>query len=359
DRLEVALLQEAREAGEPRRRRPGLDGADQVALDHVGSQLEDHAPVRAIETGPPPARLAGLTGLLKKGDLEAIRPHLLALASDRDARVRAMAVESLLKLTGNDVFEAMLDRLAGDDKPEIRNVAGKFLQKFIVSAPADMRPQILGRLLLAGDPELQGTLLKALFGTGSTEALLLEILTFCKTILGVQHQTVMTALKGIGDALVDASLPLLANHDADIRVQALLLLERFAQPRTVPAITKLLADPDFWVRIMACEALGRLKDARVMPNLERVLSDADAKWAAIDAMGAIGGDAAFTNLSGLLKDAQPEVRLAAVNAMARLKEPRVLPHVEEVTKNDPSLDVRIRAIELLRELKGGGDAKNA
>jgi twitching motility protein PilT len=320
------------------------------------SEIGDGYLARALEEGPPATRLAAIDRLLKKNGAEKIRKELLATASDRDARVRRAAVDALLQLTGNDVFEAMLDRLSVDDNAEIRGLGGGYLQKFIVSAPADMRPTILGRLLLAGDPELQATLLKALFSTGSLGDLLLEILTFCKTILGIQHQTVMTSLKTLGDPLLQATLPLLTSQDADIRVQALLLVEKFGNPKTVGTIVKLLGDGDWWVRIMACETLGRMKDQRVSGHLEKMLTDADAKWAAIDALGAIGGDAAYTNLATLLRDPQPEVRLAALNAIANVDDKRVAGHVDEIAKGDTSLDVRIRAVELLRLLRGASGA---
>jgi len=320
------------------------------------AEISDGYLARALESGPPTVRFTALERLLKKNGAEKLRKELFATASDRDPRVRRLSIDALSQLTGNDVFEAMLDRLSVDDNAEIRGIGGTYLQKFIAAAPADMRPTILGRLLLAGDPELQSSLLKALFSTGTVGELLLEILTFCKTILGLQHQTVMTSLKTLGDSLLQATLPLLAHSDADIRVQALLLVEKFGNPKTVGSIVKLLGDGDWWVRIMACETLGRLKDQRVSPYLERMLADADAKWAAIDALGAIGGESAYTNLSSLLHDTQPEVRLAALNALASVDDSRVSGHVEEVSRSDTSLDVRIRAVELLRVLRGAAGA---
>jgi len=138
-----------------------------------------------------------------------------------------------------------------------------------------------------------------------------------------------------------------------------LLLERFASPKTAAAVLKLLSDADWWVRIMACDALGRLKDPRTLPYLERLLDDADCKWAAIDAIGSIGGDAAIGAIIKLLSDPQNEVRLVAMNALGKIADARVDPYIEQVSKVDPSLDIRIRAVELLRERRGqvgGADA---
>ena len=210
--------------------------------------------------------------------------------------MRKLAVDVSVKLEGNDIFEAMLDRIAGDDNAEIRQIAGGYLQKFIATAPPELRPAILGRLLLAGDPALQSQLVKALFATANHGDLLLEILTFAKTVLGVQHAAILDSLKPLGDGLVEHAIRILTHEDADLRIQAVLLLERFASPKTASAVLKLLGDPDWWVRIMACDTLGRVKDPRTLPLLERLLADTECKWAAIDAIGSIGGDAAWAAL---------------------------------------------------------------
>ncbi|MFO0679392.1 MAG: PilT/PilU family type 4a pilus ATPase [Polyangiaceae bacterium] len=320
------------------------------------AELSDSYLDRALTEGPPPARVAALDRILKSRPIESSRAQVIGAASDRDARVRKTAVAALASLEGNDVFEAMLDRLAGEDNAEIRNTAGSYLQKFIATAPAEMRPTIMGRLLLSGDASVQGTLLKALFASGNPSQLLFEILTFGKTILGVQHANIMTSLTSMGDGLLDEALKLLSHEDADIRIQALLLVEKFANPKSASATVKLLGDPDWWVRIMACEALGRLKDQRVIPYLQKLLTDGDAKWAAMEAIGAIGGESAFATLLGLFRDAQPEVRLAAMNAAAKLTDSRVESYVTDISKSDPAMDLRIRAVEILRSRKAGGDA---
>ncbi len=159
-------------------------------------------------------------------------------------------------------------------------------------------------------------------------------------------------MKPLGDGLLDHAIRLLDHEDPDLRIQAVLLLERFASPKTAAAVLKLLGDPDWWVRIMACDALGRLKDPRTLPYLERLLDDPDCKWAAIDSIGAIGGDAALGALVKLLGDPQNEVRLVAMNALGKVPDKRVDPYIEQLSKTDPSLDLRVRAVELLRERRG-------
>lgn len=318
------------------------------------AEVSDPYVDRALVEGPPPARFNAIQRIVKTRNHEDVRAKLVEAASDREPRVRRVAIETLAKMQGNDVFEAMLDRLALDDDAEIRKIAGGYLQKFVVSAPREMRPTILGRLLLASDEAVQGALMKALFSTGDVNELLLEILTFCKTVLGPQHARVMSALGKIGDPILDAGFRLLGHEDPDIRVQCLLLVEHFKSPKTVNVVLKLLQDGDWWVRIMSCETLGRLKDQRTLPYLDKMLGDPDCKWAAIDAIGAIGGETAFASIVRLLKDPAPEVRGAAVNAAKGLNDPRITGYLEEVSRTDPTPDVRLRAVETVREINGGG-----
>ena len=176
-------------------------------------------------------------------------------------------------------------------------------------------------------------------------------------MLGAQHATILDSMKPLGEGLVEHAIRLLDHEDPDLRIQAVLLLERFASPKTNAAVLRLLGDSDWWVRIMACDTLGRLKDPRTLPHLERMLTDQDCKWAAIDSIGSIGADDAIGILVRLLNDSQTEVRLVAMNALGKIPDPRVDPYIEQLSKTDPSLDLRVRAIELLRERRGvtGGE----
>jgi twitching motility protein PilT len=307
---------------------------------------------RAFKEGPTKARFDALRLMLARKPAPELRATLKTALDDGEMRVRRMALDAMVKLEGNDVFEAMLDRVSGDSDPEIRQIAGGYLQKFIATAPAELRPAIIGRLLLAGDAALQAQLINALFGTGDQAQLLLEILTFAKTVLGARHTAILDSMKSLGDGLLDHAIRLLDHSDPDLRIQAVLLLERFASPKTASAVVKLLGDTDWWVRIMACDTLGRLKDPRTLPYLDKLLVDPDCKWAAIDAIGLIGGDVGLTLLVKLLSDAQVEVRLAAMSSLGKVEDKRVDPYIEQLSKADPSVDLRVRAVELLRMRRG-------
>jgi twitching motility protein PilT len=323
----------------------------EFALD-LPATVSDGYLERAIQEAPGAPRLTALRRVIKTKGVAALRPLLLECASNREASVRKEALNHLGGLEGDDIFAVMLDRLGNDDSKEIRDFAGKYLQQFITRAPPEVRPRVLGRLLLAGDPEQRTQLVKSMFGMGRPEELLVGVLQFCKTLTGVQHRTVMEALTAVGDSLIQPTLGQLSASDADLRVQAVYLLEAFADVRTVGPLLNMLRDGDWWVRIVVCETLGRLKEPMIITSLKELFTDSDAKWAAIESVGRIGGEPAASALLPLLKDASAEVRGAVVMTLKQVKDVRVQPALNEVSHSDASIDVRLKAVEVLRSMQG-------
>lgn len=307
---------------------------------------------KALADAPGPSRLAALKRLLKLRGPEAMRATLIECSGNREVTVRKEAVQTLANMPGEDIFNVMLDRLTTDDSKEIRDFAGKYLQAYISKAPPDVKPRVLGRLLLAGEPEQRKQLVQSMFSGGERDELLVGVLAFCKTLTGIPHRTMMDALRSVGDPLLQPTIGLLKSSDADMRVQAVYLLEAYSDPRTVGPLVTMLRDPDWWVRIVVCEAIGRLKEPKTIPALKELFADSDAKWAAIEAVGRIGGDGAFTSLQPLLNDPSAEVRSATIASLRQVKDPRVEPALTALTSKDPSVDVRLKAVEAVREIKG-------
>lgn len=330
----------------------------ELALD-LQPGVSDPLLERAVKEAPGPQRVIAIRRMIKTKGVPALKPLLLEAAENREVAVRKEAMTHLSTLEGDDVFAAMLERLGADDSKELRDIAGAWLQRYIAKAPADVRPRVLGKLLLAGTPEQRTTLVKSMFSQGNPADLLFGVLAFCKTLTGQQHRTVMESLQTVGKSLIPLAVQLLSNSDADLRVQAVYLLEAYEDPATIGPMLQMLNDPDWWVRIVACETMGRLKEPKTVPSLQRMLSDADARWAAIDAVATIGGPDAAGALIPLLKDPMPEVRSATIIALGRVKDPRVEPALIEVAKTDGAVDVKLKSVEVLRALKGAGPGSGA
>ncbi|MDP3238037.1 MAG: PilT/PilU family type 4a pilus ATPase [Myxococcales bacterium] len=330
----------------------------ELALD-LQPAVSDTLLERAVKEAPGPQRVVSLRRLVKARGAAPLKPLLLEAIENREVAVRKEAITHLQTLEGDDVFAAMLERLGADDSKELRDAAGAWLQRYIAKAPPEVRPRVLGKLLLAGSPEQRATLVKSMFSQGNPGDLLHGVLAFCKTLTGQQHRTVMESLQTVGKSLVPHAVQLLSNSDADLRVQAVYLLEAYEDPATIGPMLQMLNDPDWWVRIVACETMGRLKEPKTVSALARMLADTDARWAAIDAVATIGGPEAASALMPLLKDPMPEVRNATVTALKRVKDPRIEAALIEVAKTDTAVDVKLKAVEVLRELKGAGPGSGA
>lgn len=142
-----------------------------------------------------------------------------------------------------------------------------------------------------------------------------------------QRWVAIRALGPIGDdeARV-ALLHFLAAKDASARMAALgAIADRGDRTLSGYAAAR-LADPALLVRAAAADALGRLGDPGTLSDLERALQDPTNHYRGaslwfrrhlVEAMGAIGTDAAAPYLARALDDADPLVVTAAVAGLEK------------------------------------------
>jgi HEAT repeat protein len=136
-----------------------------------------------------------------------------------------------------------------------------------------------------------------------------------------------------------------------VRIAALGTLERHADPNTFPKIEKLLRDADANVRGAAIEAALRCGAARAVPGLVGCLGDQswEVRRAAANALGTLGEHSAVEGLCGLIHDSDRDVRETAINALGQLKDARaVAPLV--LAMLDPESSVRAAAASVVERL---------
>jgi twitching motility protein PilT len=335
----------------------GLKKVWEVALDLAPSVSEPYW-MRAIGEAPGQQRVIALKRLSKTKTGDELKKLLIQSLDNNEPSLRKEAVLQLSSMQGDDIFNALLERVSTDDSREVREAAGAYLNQSIARAPADKRPAALGKMILAGEPAQRAQLVQGMFAQGNPAELLSGVLIFLKSLTGAQHKTVVDALK-TQPSLLTHAVGNFKNPDADVRAQAVALVEAYANPQTTPHLVALLRDPDWWVRIAVCEALGRIKDVQALGALKEQLADSDSKFAAIEAIGKIGTAASLAVLAPLLRDPQTEVRQAAVEALTLTREPQAEAYLNEVAAKDPSVDVRLKAVDAVRELKGGPASEGA
>ena len=318
-----------------------------VAL-NLGPALRQKYLERAVKEAPPAMRTAALQRLLKDRKPEAMADLLVELARDPEPRLAATALEAAAQTSGPHVIDLMLDRFANGDATS-REIANQYLQEAAAKDPDGMRKRMID-LLSQGEDATRRLSVEILLKTGQPDKVILDILTASLELSGWIRDRILDTLRTFGDDVLKPAVALLQHPQEDIRTAALVLVEHFHDPRVVGPVCRLLQDDDWWLRITACDTLGRLKDERSVPYLVKALEDEEARWAAIDALAQVGSVTALKPLAGLLREPRQEVRLEVVQALSKFTDARLLPLLKSVKEKDPSVDVRTRAEEVMRDM---------
>lgn len=149
-----------------------------------------------------------------------------------------------------------------------------------------------------------------------------------------------------------ALLKALKDENQGIRVYAVQGLAKLKDPQTDEALTSATKDADWEVRKEALSALvksGRNVDA----TLQAIrFNSAELRELAAVRLGDSGGPQAVEALIAALKDEEELVRLRAVNALAKIKDPAArVPLQEAMQDKDPQVSKAAQtALEVLKSV---------
>jgi HEAT repeat protein len=242
------------------------------------------------------------------------------LASE-DVEVRRRAASELWRLPPS-VQRRLLPRLFSDPDPDVRLAvadaalairlpdAGSKVSKWLSDPDARVREAAaevlavlrdpgsiagLGRALEDADASVRSAAALALGNSRSPEASSFLLGHLDDADPEVRH-AVIAALQDLGDTR--AVVPLIGRiqeQRAALRRQAAMALGALGDARAVGALVVALADADAGVRVAAASALGKLSARDAVWSLGALLereSDPEVQAAALDALGAIGTEAA-------------------------------------------------------------------
>jgi len=182
-----------------------------------------------------------------------------------------------------------------------------------------------------------------------------------------------SALGKVGhETAVDPLIEALKDESFFVRQSAAVSLGKIGQSRAVDPLTEVLKDEDKDVRQATVAALGDIGDARSVEPLIETLKDESARvrYMAVEALDKIGDARAVAPLIEALKDRgwlelasgdgktgkakaseKVWVRQRAVEALARLGDPRAAEPINEML-SDKHESIRLAAQEALEKLKG-------
>jgi len=225
------------------------------ALGDAGAGTDDQLQfmVECLEGGIEHERVSAAWALGRSGRADAV-PHLLTAArEDSDSDVRINAIDSLAKIGGEGVGQALLDFLAEDDE-EIRSItlmglgderyAGAFRE--------------VGELLRSDSDRLRSNAADALGAMGKSESVPLLMEAAADTVPDVRSR-VAFALGKLRDAQgVPALIALSKDSSWEVRGNAVQALGMIGDASGRQAVEALLDDPNSQVRFAAEQALSEL-----------------------------------------------------------------------------------------------------
>ena len=286
-----------------------------TALGHIGDARAVPALVALVEGGDRELLVPIAGALARLGDARAFEP-LVQMLGDEDIKVRHAAIGALNSI-GHPEMAARIERLVGDPNPLVRESAVKIAGYFGYAPCAD------GLLERCADPE------------ETVRAAALEHVAFLddERVL----RTLVTALE---------------RDTPRARAAAARALASVEGPEAIATLRRALKDPDPWVRYFGASSLGRQGDAGAVALLD-ALARRDrlqhVRIAAVDAIGAIGGEQAAGVLGALTESDDPVVANAAVRALGGVNAPLVLEPLRRALAA-PGAERRMAAAEALARL---------
>lgn len=246
-------------------------------------------------------RQAAAVALGRIGDRRARGPLVAAL---QDPELAVVAAGALARIGDRDAFDALLPLLGSPDLAT-RQAAVAALNS--IGHP-DM-PRQIANLIDSPDPLVRESALKiaGYFGYANCVE---QVLRCCRDEDEAVRRAALDGLSSFDDP---RALPLLFNalerESPTLRAVAAAALSRVPTEAAIDALARALRDPDPWVRYAALRSLGTLADERMSPAVLRLLHD----------------------------DPAPQVRLAAVEAIGRLRPPEALAQLRALVQLEPEL----------------------
>ncbi len=281
----------------------------------------------------PERRDLASTHLLALG--EPARPWILTALKERDPRLRAAAVELLLRARDRKAIDpihaaaeevvARPDAAADPDERAFMVAALRFFGQMHAVKGARLARKMLH--LPPWREAMEGQLVEALAQSGLPET----------------APVLIDAMRSENPALVAAAIPAFAHlgaagtfgmntlgrdEDPAVRARVAQAFAHFSRPRPLPLIRKLLEDREPAVRAQMLRSLGESAHGDLLPMILAHTSDPSTapRLSAAEALGRVPREDAALALVALTRDRSPRVRSAAVKALEQHAQ-HALPHL--------------------------------
>jgi HEAT repeat protein/tRNA A-37 threonylcarbamoyl transferase component Bud32 len=317
------------------------------------------------------------------GDLadETSIPDLTSRIEGKDAHARMHIINILARFNRPEVAQALQTQLRDSNKL-IRQAALNALAK--MDGPIQIGPVV--QLLRDADMEVQNRAIDVIVRAkdpGTMKHLVevlkdeneyarragVEVLNHLGTARDIKHllqvikdddwwvrTRAADALGKIGGPrVVDAVIELIRDEDEDVRRAAIEILNQTKDERAVNFLIEATKDKDWWVSERAVDALAEIGSKKAVPALMELLHSQDNTRSLptlARALGKIGDTRVIDSLIKLLDRPEKEIKIEAINALARLADDKradsvrsYIHSVGNAATDDTIAHAAVRAIE--------------
>jgi len=281
------------------------------------------------------------------GDVRAIEP-LSKLLKMKYNPVRRWSAWSLGKIGDKSAIDPLTSALKDEDVIVRRNAT---LALGEINDPMVVETLVMG----LGDEAVEVRAASAYaIGMLADEVAVMPLIASFKDDQFIVRANAERALGKIGKPAVDFLIESIKDDASDVRKHSAGALGRIGDARAIEPLSKLSADNNGKVRRSAAIALGDFKDEKAAKILIKLLDDSDLRvrnsafnalirtgtpaisslidiaykgdkqQEAIEILGAIGDPRALKVLIESVNDEKPNVKMAAVKGLGRLKDKQIL-----------------------------------
>jgi HEAT repeat protein len=285
-----------------------------IALGRIGDRRATAALIRLLN-GERGTVLAAAGALAQLGDPAAYEPLLPLLAHD-DVSIRQAAIGALNSI-GHPAMGSQALMLLRDQSAVVREAAVRIAGYFGYSECRD------------------------------------AFMACCSDPVERVRRAALENLPYLDDPRATEVLAAALAHDTPgARAAAAQALGHQDDAAAVEALTGALRDPDAWVRYYAVRSLAQ-REATMAASAVARLAQEDSvghvRIAALEALGAIGGDSVIEFMLVLIEGGQDEVAAAALRGLPRAADPRVEGAVRDSVRSSSPLR-RLAAVQALANM---------
>ncbi|MEZ4393982.1 MAG: PilT/PilU family type 4a pilus ATPase [Polyangiales bacterium] len=295
---------------------------------------------------------------LGKAVVEALRRYESPRAVDYLQRrfragpnaIRYAVVDSLEAIGTDAVLPALVEALTFK-QITVRDRASKALTNLGRAGRLDIAKTILW-LLRARDVNLRRMAVELARQTATQSQAIWErlLLVLRDEDWWVREHVIDVLVELAGERLTRQLAAMLGDPSDVIRRFAVGALARIKDPKTLGALVRCaMSDTDWWAREQAVEAIAGLEDPRAIPYLVDMLArQPQLRVVCVDALRALRAAEVTPQVIALLKDEDPDTRIAAVRFLGSLED-RGAADALRTLDADPVGRVRLAARDVLAQ----------